>query len=129
MILEAAVFCLSLNVFHEGDKRDGRFTEPLDGLFAIAQTTLTRANRQPEKICAVVQAYKQFSWTLRPPPVEDNDAWRVAQTVARLSFHMQDFTGGATHFWAFYASPYWKPDMEILGQWGNHIFGKPKGKK
>jgi len=129
MILEAAAFCLALTLYHEGDKRDGRFTEPLDGLFAIGQAVLTRAGRKPERVCAEVQKYKQFSWTLQPPPVEQNKAWQDAQAVARLSFHMADFTGGATHFWAFYASPYWKSDMEILGQWGNHIFGKPKGKK
>jgi len=123
-MLEAAVLCLALNVYHEGLK-----DEPLDGLFAIAQVTLNRAARDPARVCVEVQKYKQFSWTLKPPPVEDGRPWQNAQAVARLSFHMQDFTGGATNFWAFYSSPYWKLDMEILGQWGNHVFGKPKGKK
>jgi len=59
-------------------------------------------------------------------PLDDRlpAGWRTA-----LLFVREDFTGGATHFWAFYARPYWKSDMEILGQWGNHIFGKPKGKR
>ena len=123
-MLEAAVLCLALNIYHEGSK-----TEPIDGLFAIGQVVLNRAKRDPEKVCEVVQAYKQFSWTLKPPAVEDGPAWRNANTVAHLSFHMQDFTGGATHYHALYANPYWRVDMTILGQFGNHIFYKVKGKK
>ena len=123
MILEAAVLCMALTLYHEGLKQ-----EPLDGLFAIGQTLLNRAERQPERVCAEVQKYKQFSWTLSPPPVEDGAPWRTAQQVARLSFHMQDFTDGATHYHALYVKPYWRTDMTILGQWGSHIFYKRKGK-
>ena len=123
-MLEAAVLCLALNIYHEGLK-----TEPIDGLFAIAQVTLNRAKRDPEKVCEVVGAYKQFSWTLKPPPVEDGAPWRTAQQVARLSFHMQDFTGGASHYHALYVSPYWRADMVPLGQYGSHVFYKVKGKK
>lgn len=132
MLLEAAVLCLALNVLHEGLKN-----EPVVGLFAIAQTTLNRAERQPDKVCAVVQAPKQFSWTLKPPPVVDSAPWRTAQGVARLSFYMRDFTNGATHFHAiicppdrlYECKPYWRTDMTVLGQWGNHIFYKRKAKR
>lgn len=124
MILEAAVLCLALTLYHEGAK-----DEPLDGLFAIAQTVLNRAGRQPERVCAEVQKYKQFSWTLQPPPVVDGQPWRTAQQVAHLAFHMQDYTGGATHYHALYVKPYWRSDMEPLGQWGSHIFYKVKGKR
>jgi spore germination cell wall hydrolase CwlJ-like protein len=123
-MLEAALLCMALNIYHEADKK-----EPIEGMFAIGQTTLNRAERKPEKVCAAVQAPRQFSWTLKPPPVVDDAAWRNAQAVARLTFHMADFTGGATHFHALYISPYWKPDMAPLGQWGNHIFYKVKGRK
>jgi len=124
MSLEAALLCMSLNLYHEGLKN-----EPIDGLFAIAQVTLNRAGRDPANVCAVVRAPKQFSWTLRPPPVEDGQPWRTAQTVAKLSFFTQDFTGGATHFHALYVSPYWRSDMEIVGQWGSHIFYRKKVQK
>lgn len=132
MIPEAAILCLSLTLYHEGLKQ-----EPIEGLFAIGQTVLTRAERKPEKVCVVVRQYKQFSWTLKPPRVEDGPAWRTAQAVARLTFHMQDFTGGATHFHAVFCNqdraheckPYWRSDMEPLGQWGSHIFYKEKGKR
>jgi len=126
MSLEAAVLCMALTLYHEGLKN-----EPIDGLFAIGQTVLTRAGRDPEKVCDEVSRYKQYSWTLKPPLVEDGLPWRTAQQVARLSFHMQDFTGGATNYHALYISPYWKSDPKLTpaGQWGNHIFYKPKGKK
>ena len=123
-MIEAAILCLALNLYHEGDK-----TEPLFGLFAIAQTTLNRANRDFEKICSVVQAHRQFSWTIKPPKVVDDLSWQRAQDVARLSLHMSDFTGGATHYHALYVSPYWRTDFAVAGKWGNHIFYKPKGKK
>ena len=122
-MIEAAVLCLALNLYHEGDKN-----EPLPGLFAIAQVTLNRAKRDPDKVCEVVQAKHQFSWTNKPPAVEDGRPWRTANDVARLALHMNDFTGGATHYHALYVSPYWKSDMVVLGQWGNHIFYKRKGK-
>jgi len=123
-MIEAALLCLALNLYHEGAKE-----EPLPGLFAIAQVTLNRAQRNPDKVCEVVQEYKQFSWTLRPPKVEEGPAWRRAQDVAKLSLSTNDFTGGATHFAAIYVNPYWKSDMTILGQWGSHIFYKQKRKK
>jgi len=131
MSLEAAVLCLALNVYHEGLK-----DEPLEGLFAIAQVTLNRADRKLDKVCDVVQANRQFSWTLKPPAVVDHAPWRKAQSVAQLSLHMADFTGGATNFHALVCppdrlnecKPYWRVDMAVAGQWGNHIFYKRKGK-
>jgi len=123
-MLEAAVLCLALNIYHEGLK-----TEPIDGLFAIGQVVLNRAERDPEKVCEVVGAYKQFSWTLKPPPVEDGLPWRTAQQVARLSFHMNDFTNCSKFYHALYASPYWKSDMQVTGTWGNHIFYRNKKAK
>lgn len=122
-MLEAAILCMGLTLFHEGLKN-----EPIDGLFAIAQTVLNRAERKPEKVCEVVQARAQFSWTIKPPPVEDGRPWQTARVVARLSLNMADFTGGATHYHALYVSPYWRSDMIPLGQFGNHIFYRRKGK-
>jgi spore germination cell wall hydrolase CwlJ-like protein len=122
-MIEAAVLCLALNLYHEARG------EPLTGQFAVAQVVLNRAQRDPAKVCEVVQAYRQFSWTLNPPIVADGAPWRMAQEIARLSLSMQDFTGGATHYHALFVSPYWKSDMVILGQWGNHAFYKPKGKR
>jgi len=120
-VIEAAVLCMALNLYHEGAK-----DEPIEGLFAIAQVVLNRAGRDPEKVCAVVHAPQQFSWTNKPPVVETGRAWDNALSVARLSFHMQDFTGGADHYHAAYVKPYWRSGMTLMGQWGNHTFYRRK---
>jgi spore germination cell wall hydrolase CwlJ-like protein len=119
-MIEAALLCLSLNVYHEARG------EPLEGQFAVAQVTLNRAGRDPEKICAVVGAAKQFSWTIRPPKVANDPAWQQSREIAKLSLRMSDFTGGADHYHALYVSPYWRTDMTLTGQYGNHLFYKTK---
>jgi len=128
MILESALLCMALNIYHEADK-----TEPIIGMMAIAQVTLNRAKRDPAKVCDAVFAPRQFSWTNgKPPPVEKESlAWRNARDVARLSFYTSDFTEGADHYHAFYVSPYWKYDPRLTpaGLWGNHAFYRPKVKK
>ena len=126
-MIEAAVLCMALNLYHEGAKN-----ESIDGLFAIAQVTLNRAKRDPEKVCDVVFAPHQFAWTQKPPAIDKASiAWRNAQSVAKLAFYQKDFTGGADHYHAFYVAPYWKRDtrLEVAGLWGNHAFYRPRGKK
>jgi len=119
-MIEAALLCLALNVFHEARG------EPIDGQFAVAQVTLNRAGRNPEQVCDVVRAKNQFSWTLRPTGVKDQVAWRDAQAVARLSLAMPDFTGGADHYHALSVYPDWAPKMTVTGQFGNHVFYRKK---
>jgi spore germination cell wall hydrolase CwlJ-like protein len=120
-MIEAALLCLALNVFFEAAG------EPIDGQFAVAQVTLNRAQRNPEKVCDVVYAPAQFSWTAKRPavPKDDNAAFQHAKRVAQLSLHMADFTGGADHYHATYVRPEWDYRKIVLtGQWGNHIFYK-----
>ena len=99
-MIEGYLLCLALVAYHEGHK-----TEPIDGLFALTLTTWNRAKKNPDNVCPEVQRYKQYSWTLKPPPVENDAAWRTALVVARLTVHMADFTGGATHFHAIICPP------------------------
>jgi spore germination cell wall hydrolase CwlJ-like protein len=127
--------CLALNIYHESLK-DGEMREPLDGMFAIAQTVLNRAGRDYARVCAVVQARSQFSWTSKPPAVTTDPAWVAAQQVAQLSLHMNDFTGGATHYHALWClkpndrcNAYWRTDMDVAGTWGSHIFYRPRVKR
>jgi len=120
-MIEAALLCMALNLYHESRG------EPLTGQMAVAQTTLNRAGRDPAKVCEVVSAFRQFSWTISPPRVENGPAWQTAQEVARLSFSMNDFTNCSTHYHNLFVSPYWKSDMQIVGQFGNHVFYRKKG--
>lgn len=132
MMLESWVLCMALMLYHEGAK-----TEPVIGSMALAQATLNRAKRDQEKVCDVVRAKGQYSSLVKPPAVVYDVAWRNAQQIAWLSFHTSDFTGGADHFHALVCppdrlaecKPYWRLDMDVAGQWGNHIFYKPKGKR
>jgi len=122
-MIEAALLCLALNLYHEARG------EPLDGQFAVAMVTLNRAGRDPAKVCDVVAAPYQFSWTLKPSDIKDEAAYRHAQAVARLSFLLTDFTGGATHYHTLAIKPHWISSVRVTGQWGNHIFYTRKGPK
>ena len=121
-MLDAAILCLALNGYHESRG------ESLLGQMAVAQVVLNRAGRDPAKVCGVVQERAQFSWTLKPPPVKDEAAYRHARDVATVALHTNDFTGGATFYHAISILPYWRADLQVTGQWGNHIFYKRKGK-
>jgi spore germination cell wall hydrolase CwlJ-like protein len=57
MIIDAAIFCLALNIFHEARG------EPEPGRIEVALVTLNRAQASGQTVCQVVKAPFQFSWT------------------------------------------------------------------
>ena len=121
MDLTIPLICLALNIYHESRM------EPLVGQLAVGIVTLNRAHYRKDKICEVVFKDRQFSWTLLPEWAPRNQqAWTRSLHVAKSSFKVQDFTGGATHFHATYVHPRWARNMEYLGQWGNHVFYKKR---
>lgn len=131
---EGGLYCLARNVYHEGSKN-----EPIEGLMAVALVTLNRAKGDLAKICDVVYAPKQFSWTGVKPAltVEEGIPWRNAQSIARMAPLVKDFTNGADHFHALVCpsdrmhecQPDWRLRMITLGQWGNHVFYKERKRK
>lgn len=126
-MLEAWVLCMALNVHFEAAG------EPIDGQFMVALSTWNRAKGDPNKICDVVYAPRQYSWTAKRPPLpkEDDKAFQHAVKVAKLSAYMGDFTGGVDHYHTLQVSPSWaaSPKLEIVGNFGNHIAYRPRGKK
>lgn len=58
-MLDAALFCLSLNIYHEAR------SEPVLGQVLVAQVTMNRVHNEkfPNTVCNVVMQHKQFSWT------------------------------------------------------------------
>ncbi len=122
MILEAALICLSMNIFHEARG------ETVIGQYAVAQVTMTRADQDQRNVCRVVHQRKQFSWTNTPrkhPSQIDLDAWIKAMKIARQTLARKmskDFSKGATHYHAVYVSPYWKKSLRKTVRIGNHIF-------
>ena len=121
-MFESAFLCLALNVFFESRG------EPFEGQLSVAQVTMNRAGQDPAKLCKVVRAPKQFSWTSRKRKQPSGDAWDQAQHVAGLAIQndLPDLTNGATHFHAKYVSPKWRHMLARTLTIGSHIFYKPK---
>jgi spore germination cell wall hydrolase CwlJ-like protein len=131
MILASALMCLTLNVYHES--RD----QPILGQYAVAAVTMNRAGDDPDKVCEVVTAPKQFSWTntlmhrdkqgwrLRKAGVPKDDfAWMIASRVAfnTLAGHKIDLTRGATYFHTKSVSPAWRKHFTHAVTIGDHVF-------
>lgn len=130
MILESAVLCLALNIYHEAR------SEMIPGQYAVAHVTMNRAGDQ-SNICKTVTAKKQFSWTntmlvkkgrtfkLKPEGIpKDEHAWQLAKHIARYSLEhpTTDMTLGATHYHTTKVKPTWRVSMTRVKQIGSHIF-------
>lgn len=134
MFLSTAALCLALNIYHEAR------SEPLAGQHAVAQVTMNRAGRDPEKLCDVVFQPKQFSWANPLTEVrgkererraqklipKEDAAWRMARSIAyhTTAGHIRDFTKGATHYHTKNVRPKWRHAFErvYLAGVGIHIF-------
>lgn len=131
MILASALLCLSLNLYHEARG------EPILGQYAVAAVTMNRAGNDPAKVCEVVTAPHQFSWTtdkltrtrtgwrLKAAGVpKDDHAWTVATKIAynTLSGHEIDLTHGATYYHEARARPGWRRHFRRVITIGNHVF-------
>ena len=132
MILESAIMCLALNVYHEAR------SEPVQGQFAVAHVTMNRAGGDQAKVCETVVARKQFSWTnkmlakktesryvLKKAGVpKDKNAWMLAKHIARLTIEHKptDLTNGATHYHTTKIKPRWAASMQYVRRIGRHVF-------
>src|SRR6266705_2469359 len=104
--LTIPLVCLALNIYHESR------ADPLIGQLAVGLVTLNRAHHRKDKICEIVFSDRQFSWTLLPQwSPQDQRAWERSIRVAKQSWRVQDFTGGATHFHAYYVHPKWAKSL------------------
>jgi spore germination cell wall hydrolase CwlJ-like protein len=131
-MIEAAVFCMALAVYHEARG------EPVAGQRMVAQVALNRANGNPKQVCNEVFRPRQFSWangkvvktrrgwalheSLRPT---ERNAWAHAQQVARYVLQRGKH-GATTHFHQASVKPKWavrclRPVVQI----GRHVFYKP----
>jgi N-acetylmuramoyl-L-alanine amidase len=132
MILESAVLCLALNVYHESR------SEPVHGQFAVAHVTMNRAGGDQSKVCETVVARKQFSWTnkllakksnshyvLKDAGVpKDQKAWALAKLIARHTIEHKptDITKGATYYHTTKIKPRWAASMQYVRRIGHHVF-------
>jgi spore germination cell wall hydrolase CwlJ-like protein len=125
MVIEAALLCLSLNVFYEARG------ESVPGQYAVAQVTMNRAGGDQRRVCDVVYAPRQFSWTHqkvrhRKPWKTDPEAWERARIIARIVIQrptlMNVLVNDADHYHATYVNPRWIFGLQRTARIGRHIF-------
>lgn len=129
MILNTALLCLALNVYHESRG------EPILGQMAVAQVTMNRA-KTPENVCDVVLAPKQFSWTTnlvsktkkvrKAGLPTESEAWNRALLVAAatLTGTIPDLTDGSEfyHEISYKRTSWWKKKVTKTKTIGRHVF-------
>jgi N-acetylmuramoyl-L-alanine amidase len=132
MILESAILCLALNVYHEARG------EMIPGQYAVAHVTLNRAGGDAKRVCETVVAKHQFSWTkgmltrkgegrytLKQNGVpKDKQAWALAKHIARytLEYRPADITNGATFYHTTQVRPAWRKSVRLVKRMGRHLF-------
>lgn len=137
MILESAVLCLAINIYHEA--RD----QSLLGQHAVAQVTMNRAKWQESHVCQEVLKPKQFSWTngglvarykgkarlTKAGLPKEEGAWYRARgvAIATLSGMVPQFTW-ADHYHTTKVAPRWSGAFKRVAQIGDHVFYNSKSK-
>lgn len=132
-MIEAAVICLALNIYHEARG------EPLVGKIAVAQVVMNRVHSPqfPSDACSVVKQGEyinnhpvlnkcQFSWWCdgKSDTAKDTKEWEKATSLAELTYFgaFPDITEGALYYHATKVDPYWAKHYDRITQIENHIF-------
>jgi spore germination cell wall hydrolase CwlJ-like protein len=127
-----AVKCLSEAIYFEAR------SEPEKGQMAVAQVVINRAfsGYYPNDICGVVYQNKhrhlscQFTFACDgiPDIVNSKPHWAMAERLSNEALdgkgYLQD-VGKATHYHAYYVSPYWARKMRKMARIGAHTFYFP----
>ncbi len=127
-----AVKCLAEAIYFEAR------SEPEKGQMAVAQVVVNRAfsGYYPNDICGVVYQNKhrhlscQFTFACDgiPDIVNSKWHWELAERLANEALdgkgYLQD-VGKATHYHAYYVSPYWARKMRKMVRIGAHTFYFP----
>ena len=137
MILETALMCMAVNIYHEAGNQS------MIGQMAVGQVVLNRVadNRFPDTVCEVVKeavTYKnsnkpvrwkcQFTWYCdgkKDEPDFDSRTWRLALAHASILITNRivlDVTEGATHYHATYVRPEWAKTKTRTTRIDRHIF-------
>ena len=137
MILETALMCMALNMYHEAKNQS------MLGQLAVGQVVMNRVEdkRVPDNVCDVITeavTYKgtdkpvlhkcQFSWYCdgqKDEPDFDSKEWWDAKEYASIVLSgtiMLDVTEGATHYHATYVRPAWAKTKTKTTRIDRHIF-------
>lgn len=130
-MIETALMCLALNIYHEARG------ESEAGQKAVALVTVNRAKKK-ERVCHTVFQPKQFSWTiplmqhssskrfsiaLRATPKDVS--WQKAKMIAARALQgtlKPVVSKKVTHFHTVRVKPYWAASMKLVAVIGNHKF-------
>lgn len=131
MLLNTALVCLAMNVYHEARN------ENMMGKYAVALVVMNRVEHErfPDSVCDVVTQRKdsrlhhcQFSWYCdgKSDRPRNRRAWAEAQMIALdvLNDTVYDITEGSLFYHADYVSPYWADVFTETVTYGTHIFYK-----
>ena len=137
MLLETALMCMAVNIYHEAGNQS------MIGQMAVGQVVLNRVedSRFPDTVCEVVKqavTYKksdkpirwkcQFTWYCdgkKDEPDFDSRTWRLALAHASILITNRivlDVTEGATHYHATYVRPEWAKTKTKTTRIDRHIF-------
>ena len=137
MILETALMCMAVNLYHEAGNQS------MIGQMAVGQVVLNRVadDRFPNTVCEVVKqavTYKnsnkpvrwkcQFTWYCdgkKDEPNFESRTWRLALAHASILVTKRivlDITEGATHYHAPYVRPAWAKTKTRTTRIDRHIF-------
>ena len=137
MILETALMCMAVNIYHEAGNQS------MIGQMAVGQVVLNRVadDRFPDTVCEVVKeavTYKnsnkpvrwkcQFTWFCdgkKDEPNFESKTWSAALENASILLTktiVLDITEGATHYHATYVRPAWAKTKTKTTRIDRHIF-------
>ena len=137
MILETALMCMAVNLYHEAGNQS------MIGQMAVGQVVLNRVadDRFPNTVCEVVKqavTYKnsnkpvrwkcQFTWYCdgkKDEPNFESRTWRLALDHASILITKRivlAITEGATHYHATYVRPAWAKTKTRTTRIDRHIF-------
>jgi len=124
MLINTALLCLSLNLYHEARSEDTA------SQIAVAEVTLNRvaSPHYPNSVCGVVKQYKQFSWYWdeKSDKPYEKEAFKKSISIAERMLAERDHYSvvgkKATHYHASYVKPYWSKKLKKLKTVGKHIF-------
>ena len=141
MILETALMCMALNMYHEAKNQS------MLGQLAVGQVVMNRVEdkRFPDNVCDVITeavTYKgtnkpvlhqcQFSWWCdgKSDQPREHNSLRTSKALAELMLKEgHDITvigNEATHYHSNDVHPYWANDLHKIRRIGKHIFYKKK---
>ena len=137
MILETALMCMAINMYHEAKNQS------MLGQIAVGQVVMNRVedSRFPDNVCDVVTqsvTYKgtdkpvlhkcQFSWYCdglpdKPKNLKQyNEFFNFALMIVQGKLRLLDITDGALWYHADYVKPSWAKHKKITTEIGDHIF-------